>query len=139
MNNLTENPAITKIIFFDSHCLLCQGFIQYLWKIDSNKILYFAPLLGETSQRLVPENYRAQLNTFIYFSDDSIFEKSNGFCKILFDLGGKYRFLSRVLKMIPCFIRDFVYNIIAQNRYKWWGTSESCLILTEDEKKRLLQ
>lgn len=41
--------------------------------------------------------------------------------------------------VIPASIRDIVYNIIARNRYKWFGRKEECMIPTPDLRSRFLQ
>ncbi|MGH7792758.1 MAG: hypothetical protein ACREOB_10650, partial [Thermodesulfobacteriota bacterium] len=36
-------------------------------------------------------------------------------------------------------IRDFVYDLIVKNRYKWFGKKEKCLIPAPGIKSRFLE
>jgi predicted DCC family thiol-disulfide oxidoreductase YuxK len=40
--------------------------------------------------------------------------------------------------LVPRFIRDFLYDIIAQNRHKWFGKQESCLLPDPAFKARFI-
>ena len=39
------------IVFFDGDCLLCEGVVKWLNRMDDNDRLKFAPLQGETAKR----------------------------------------------------------------------------------------
>ena len=47
-------------------------------------------------------------------------------------------FLAYGFIIIPPFIRDFFYKIIANNRYRWFGQKETCRIPTPEEIARFL-
>ena len=40
--------------------------------------------------------------------------------------------------VLPRFVRDAVYRLIARNRYRWFGKAEFCVLLGEDERRRLI-
>ena len=46
--------------------------------------------------------------------------------------------LLAILKGIPSFIRDPLYRFVARNRYRWFGKQDSCMLPTEEMKKRFL-
>ena len=60
-------------------------------------------------------------------------QKSNAVLAIVFQLGFPYSLLY-VFKLIPRFLRNYVYDIVAKNRYQWFGEKETCRIPTEEEK-----
>jgi predicted DCC family thiol-disulfide oxidoreductase YuxK len=41
-----------------------------------------------------------------------------------------------VFLIVPKFIRDWFYDIIAKNRYRWWGKEESCWVPTPELKSK---
>ena len=126
-----------KIVFFDGVCHLCNGFVDSVITIDTNHIFYFAPLQGETAQKLLPAQDRAQLDSVIYYESEKLFYSSTAVLKILIGLGGLYR-VFMFLWVIPRPVRDFVYGIIARNRYQWFGKREFCRLPRPDERSYLL-
>lgn len=115
-----------KIIFYDGDCGLCQRSVAFLRRIDVQKQLYFAPLNGQTYLKYL--KVPAKMETVLYFNGSQIFDKSTAVINCLCDLGGKWK-LALFLKIIPLFVRDLFYNLIASHRKK-----VSCLILPCDER-----
>lgn len=108
-----------RIIFFDGDCLLCNRFASQLAKLDKQHRLFFAPLQGDTAQRLLPEHLR-NLDTMVYrqFVKTSI--ASTAIIESMVALGGFWRSLI-VLKWIPVRFRDYLYMHIAKRRYQLCG------------------
>jgi predicted DCC family thiol-disulfide oxidoreductase YuxK len=127
-----------KIVFFDGECLLCQGFIKFLWRHNHNRKLFFAPLQGITAEKLLPETLRKNLKTVVFWDEATIFEKSEAVTAILLELGGIYKFISYLAKLTPKFIRNFFYDIVASNRTKWFGRSNDCLFIGDADQKYFL-
>ena len=69
----------------------------------------------------------ANLNSIVYIKDEKYFLKSSAILYTLRDLGGVWKFFF-ILIVIPKFIRDFLYNLIAKSRYRIFGKKESCMI-----------
>ena len=63
--------------------------------------------------------------------------KSNAALKIMDDFGGFWK-LTFVLRVFPVSFRDVIYDIIAKNRYKWFGKKESCMMPTPEMKAKFL-
>ncbi|MBC7428338.1 MAG: DUF393 domain-containing protein [Bacteriovorax sp.] len=115
-----------QIVFYDGECGLCQRSISIISRWDSKKLLFFAPLNGQTYKKYFNETN--DMTTVVYFVNGKIFTKSDAIIEIGKTLGGLKKLLF-VLKIIPHFIRDAVYNFIAGNR-----NNVSCIILTKDER-----
>jgi predicted DCC family thiol-disulfide oxidoreductase YuxK len=62
---------------------------------------------------------------------------STAVIKSLILIGGIYK-LAALLFIFPKSLRDFVYKIIAKNRYKWFGRHNTCPTLPEEWKARLI-
>jgi predicted DCC family thiol-disulfide oxidoreductase YuxK len=127
-----------RIIFFDGECLLCHSFIQFLWKRDIHRTLNYAPLQGETAKRALPETLRKNLNTVVYLDEDKISEKSEAVANVLCQLEGIYKLIGILIKLSPQFIRNFVYDVVAKNRHKWFGGTKNCLFIKEADQKYFL-
>ena len=117
---------LNKIVFYDGDCGLCQRSVRWLLKWDHKKQLSFAPLNGSTYKSLFET--ASDLNTLVYYKDAQSFIKSEAFIKICQTLGG-VKSLAVVLRLIPRFIRDAIYDFIASERKK-----VSCVILVKDER-----
>ena len=107
-----------NIIFFDSECNLCNGFISFIITFDKYNQFYFASLDGPTAKELkVKTPDQSEFQTVIFVDKfGKFFERSDAVIEIFSRLfWPKRAFL--VFKLIPRFIRDFIYKIIAKNRY----------------------
>jgi len=114
------------VVFYDGDCGLCQRSIAFLYQADKKHKLLFAPLNGEAYKSLFKEP--ANMDTVRVYSKGRTFEKSRAFIELGSLLGGFYRALF-LLKIIPAFIRDFVYDEVAKRR-----KSFTCLWLPKDER-----
>ncbi len=127
------------IILFDGVCNLCNSSVQYVIKHDSNAIFSFASLQGETGQQLLKQYNLSpsDLNSFVLIKDDKAYTRSTAALTVAKQLTGITKLLYGFI-IVPRFIRDAVYNMIAKNRYKWFGKKDSCMIPTPALKSRFL-
>ena len=127
------------IILFDGICNLCDGAVKFVIKHDPENQFLFASLQSEAGQRLLKQ-YKLPLenfNSFILIQDEKVYSKSTGALKVARQIKGVWSWLY-IFIIIPAFIRDAVYAWIAQNRYKWFGKKEACMIPTPGLKARFL-
>ena len=113
------NHEHTNIILFDDNCNLCNASVRFLSKHDSKKRLSFVPL-NSTESRAALKNVGVnfvQKNTVYFISNNTAYIKSTAVLKALSLLRFPVNVLS-VFLVVPRFIRDYVYGIIAKNRYK---------------------
>jgi len=125
-----ENQIKTSIIKFDGVCNLCNGFIQFVINRDKNAHFKFSTL---------QENYddKKEYQTIILQNNGTISEKSTAFLEITRKLNGLWPYLYLFI-LIPRPIRDFIYSIIAKNRYHWFGKRDICMIPTPELKNRFI-
>jgi predicted DCC family thiol-disulfide oxidoreductase YuxK len=127
-----------NIILFDGVCNLCNHSVQFIIKRDPKGHFKFASLQSEIGQKLV-EQYGIPkgIESIIYIENNKVFIKSSAALRISKKLNGYWGFLM-ILSILPSSFRDFFYDIIAKNRYKWFGKKESCMLPTTETKKRFL-
>ncbi len=116
------------ILFYDGVCKLCNGFVQYVIQHDHKKIVKFCAL-QETGGLAISKylNLSSDMNTAVGLYKGEVYSHSDVLRMIATVLGGKW-LLIKPLYLFPKSMRDFVYNRVAQNRYKWFGKNESCMI-----------
>jgi predicted DCC family thiol-disulfide oxidoreductase YuxK len=133
------NEENHPIILFDGICNLCTGSVQYVIKHDSKRIFRFASLQSSFAQKILSSNKLPvnDFNSFILFSDNKIYTRSTAALMVAKKLSGFIKLLY-VFIIIPKFIRDAVYNIIAKKRYKWFGRKNECWLPTPELKTLFL-
>ena len=140
--NMT-NMEWQNLIFFDGVCELCNSSIDFILKRDKKNLFLFASLQSEEAKEvLLKNNYPIEdvegLSNIVYMRKGKVEIKSTAVLFILWDLAGWYRILSFCF-IIPAFARDWIYDIIAKNRYRWFGKKETCRIPTPNEKEKFLK
>jgi predicted DCC family thiol-disulfide oxidoreductase YuxK len=125
------------IIFFDGVCGLCNSFVNFIIRKDKHNRLLFAPLQGETVAKELNIKMGQSFDTVIFKRNGKLYFKSGAGLRILYTLGGIWK-MAIVLLILPPFFRNFIYDIIANNRYKWFGKKESCRIPSKEERAKFL-
>ena len=116
-----------KIIFYDGICNMCNGFVNTVIKLDKRNQLFFSPLNGKNAKNLL----KAQggkiknIDSVIFYNNKKISIKSEAVIDIIKSLGSFYIIIS-IIKIIPSFILDGIYDLVAKNRYSWFGKKSSC-------------
>jgi predicted DCC family thiol-disulfide oxidoreductase YuxK len=126
------------IIVFDAECVLCSGFIGFVIERDRSGIYAFASAQGPAGQALLAAHGMplADWESNVLFRGGEIHLKSRAFIEIMAALGGPWR-LVRFAKVLPRAPLDWIYDRVAQNRYRWFG-KRTCLVPTPDIRARFL-
>jgi len=129
-----------ETIFYDGHCALCHGTVKFVLANDrSGNAFRFAPLQGETFERLVPPEKRAGLPDSIVLrtADGALLSKSEAMLHILGRLGGGWKSLAGIMAVIPRVVRDAGYDLIAKIRYRVFGKREDlCPVVPREQSAR---
>ena len=123
-----QNP----IIFYDGLCGLCDSSVQFIIKHDKKKEFRFSSLQSYYAENLLGE--KAKQDSFILFIRGNVFDKSTAVLKVCKIIGGAFLLLYPLI-LIPKFIRDGVYGMIAKNRYRWFGKFDSCKIPSTEQRE----
>lgn len=129
-----------KIILFDGVCNLCNGSVNFILKRERDRAFQFASIQSEAGRKLLewcglPKDY---VQAVVYIENGKIYLGSNAALKIGQSLTFPWSFVSSAGFIVPKFIRDWVYNQIAQHRYRWFGKKVFCMLPTESLKARFL-
>lgn len=125
------------VVFFDGICNLCNGFVQFLIKNDIKGELSFASLQSEIGKRLIQSHsFLENCDSVVLYSNNSVSVKSDAALEILSKLP-MWKW-TKVFKVFPRVFRNWVYDFIARNRFKFFGKRPECMIPTPELKSRFI-
>jgi len=129
----------SPLVLFDGVSGLCNRFVDRVLQYDHRSIFLFVPIQSEAGRNLLwhyqlPPDYSGSI---VLIMDDQVYRYSAAALKILRHLGWPCSVLY-LLVLVPPPLRDMVYDIIASNRYRWFGQTEACRVPTAEEKSRFL-
>jgi predicted DCC family thiol-disulfide oxidoreductase YuxK len=119
---------------------LCNGLVNWIIDHDKKKVFQFSSLQSGYGMRMI-ERFGIKgdyLNTIVLTDGDNASLRSDAVLLILKHLGGFWA-LGYGFIIVPAFIRNFVYNIVAKNRYRWFGKRDTCRVPTPELKNRFLE
>ena len=124
-------------VFFDGVCNLCQNSVRYLIKHDKKRILKFASFQGAYAKSFLPANELQSMESILFYDGKNLYKKSKAVLKLSKLLGGWHRLLL-LGYLIPALIRNCIYDLIARNRYRWFGKLDQCMIPSKSLMERFL-
>lgn len=129
----------TPIVLFDGVCNLCNGAVNFIIDHDKKQRFRFASLQSETGKALLarhgfPASY---LHSLVLVEEHRVSVKSTAALRIARLLDGGWPLCYGFI-IFPSAIRDFFYDIVARNRYRFFGKSDACRYPTEAERARFI-
>ncbi|PQB07015.1 thiol-disulfide oxidoreductase [Polaribacter filamentus] len=137
---MVDIPKNKKIILFDGICNLCNDAVLKVIKYDKKDHFIFVALQSKSGQDIITylKIDVSKIDSIILYEPGVAYDiKSTAALKIMKDFGG-FWVLTQVFEILPTPIRDYFYDYIAKNRYKWFGKKESCMIPTPELKAKFL-
>ncbi|MBC8488826.1 MAG: DUF393 domain-containing protein [Bacteroidetes bacterium] len=128
------------IIVFDGVCNFCNSAVQFIVKRDTQNKFRFAALQNKAVYDLLQRhNLKAgELDTIVLLKKGFVYLRSDAALQIAKELDMPWKILV-IFKIIPKFIRDFLYDVFAKHRYSWFGKRYDCLIHTQELRQRFLE
>ena len=127
------------VVLFDGVCNFCNGAVQFIIRHDPQSVFRFAAYQSEAGNKLALRHGidPQKLETFAIVVGDKAFLRGDAALATASYLGGFWR-LALVFKLVPKFLRDAAYGMIASNRYRWFGRQEGCMVPSADVRRRFL-
>lgn len=136
---MSETPR--AVVLFDGVCNLCNGAVNFMIDRDPDGKLKFASFQSDAGKELlrtmglpVPEG---DPTSIVFVVGDKAHDGSGAALRIAARLGFPW-FLFSVFLVVPWFLRDLGYYLIAKNRYRWFGKGDACRVPTPELRARFL-
>lgn len=131
----------SKLVLYDGVCGLCDKSVQWLLAHDPDEKLHFAPLQGAMAAAVrsrhpeVPD----EIATIVFVESDGgaerVYLRSRAAFRIAGYLPGWIRWLAW-MRVLPRFLTDLAYRLVASVRYRVWGKLDQCRVPTPAERAR---
>ena len=127
------------LVIFDGVCNFCNSAVNFIIRNDKKDEFRFVPFQSDLSKDIFrSENIHLHyFESVIYVNKGKVYYKTTAILKILKQLGGGYQ-LYYIFIIVPSFIRNFFYHLIAKNRYRLFGKREACVVPTPEVKNKFL-
>jgi predicted DCC family thiol-disulfide oxidoreductase YuxK len=133
----------STIILFDGVCNLCNGVVRFVIARDPRAHFRFAALQSDAARRVCAEvgatpPAAVDPDTIIVIVNGRAVERSDAALAIASRLPFPWPMFG-VLRILPRGLRDWLYRLVAKNRYRWFGKSETCMMPTPELRARFLE
>lgn len=126
-----------RIVLFDGECHFCDASVQFIIKRDPTAQFVFASLQSEIGKEYLSSYHVSDVNSFVLIEEGRYFVKSTAALRIAKRLNGLWPLMYSFI-IVPAAVRNIFYEMIAKNRYKWFGKKEVCELPSPDIRKRFL-
>ena len=141
MSGRGSNP----IVLYDGVCGLCNRLVQFVLKNDRNDVFRFASLQSKLAEQiLVRHRLRSESLETVYvvldygFAKERVLSRLQAVVYVLQQLGGPLAYVSAILRVLPAPVQNFLYGLVARNRYRVFGRYETCPLPDGDTRSKFL-
>ena len=115
------------IWLYDGVCVLCSGAVQYTLRHEREPAIRFVAIQSREGRALAQAHGidPDDPESFLFIEDGKALAKSDGVLALLRHLRGPARLL-RIGAVLPQAMRDWLYDRVARNRYRWFGQKTAC-------------
>ena len=125
------------MLLFDGVCTLCNGLVRFVIERDPAGRFQFAPLQSDAARRLLRAVPQPWPDSLVLVEDGRLFTRSTAALRVARGLRFPWP-LAYVFVAVPRPVRDWAYDAIARNRYRWFGRREVCMVPTPELRSRFL-
>jgi len=138
----TQSDATTReyrVILFDGVCNMCNASVNFVIDHDPAERFRFASLQSGVGGQLAEEHGidADEMSSMVLIEAGKAYTRSSAVLRVCRHLRGPAKLLWPFI-VVPAFLRDPVYRLIAKRRYKWFGKRDACRLPTEEDRARFL-
>jgi predicted DCC family thiol-disulfide oxidoreductase YuxK len=126
-------------MIFDGVCNLCARSVKFILAHEAKPVLRFVPLQSPAGTRLMHELGLSTENvkTFVLVLDGQAYVRSDAAIRVSRYLRGPWKLLG-CIRVLPRAFRDWGYDVVARNRYRWFGRTDSCMVPSAELRARFM-
>jgi predicted DCC family thiol-disulfide oxidoreductase YuxK len=135
---------MADLVLYDGICGLCNRLNQFILKRDSRDRFRFAALQSSIAGELLHRYGRdpGDLNTVYLIAnygtrDERLLSKGRAVLFVLRALGGIWS-LGRIFELLPSRFLDWLYDVVARRRYRWFGRFDACVVPQPNHRAKFL-
>ncbi len=134
-----EEDWPNPIVLFDGVCNFCSTVVRFAISRDPEGIIRFASLQSDAGQFFLNKFGLStdDFDSFVLIEGQKFFLRSTAVLRLCKKLNRLWPLVYPLI-IVPAPVRDFIYDIVAQNRYRWFGKKEECFIPAADIRSRFL-
>ncbi len=124
-------------VLYDSDCLLCSRFIQFILRNEKDEILYFAALDSSIAEEILKKTTKSSFpDSVVFYKDGNVEYASRAVLSIAAYLKRPFSYVS-LFRFIPTLFLDHIYRLVAGGRYRIFGkTTTPCSVLQPEQAHR---
>lgn len=135
---MSRQKIPAHLLLFDGVCNLCNASVRFVLRHDKKERFFFSSLQSDFAGKLLAGYNISQPNSVIYIEHGRIYTNSTAVLRAVRHLRFPVNCLCALI-IIPPFIRNAVYRIIASKRYAWFGRRSECMVPGKRVKHRFLE
>ena len=131
----TSNP----VLVIDGVCTMCNGFARFVDRFNPD--CRFMCAQNETTIKLLKAHgitAEDAMTSIVLIRNGKVARGSDAFIEILLTMNVLFQLVAILMKIVPKCIREFVYSVVANNRYRLFGKRDSCGIMPVDMRNKFL-
>jgi predicted DCC family thiol-disulfide oxidoreductase YuxK len=125
----------TPVMLYDGTCILCSRGVHYVLRYERQPLIRFVTIQSREGAAMAEAHDIKPKDpaTFLFLENGVALKKSSAALAVLKHVGGPARLFS-LGAFLPLSVRDAIYDVLARNRFKWFGRNPTCIL--PDEKLR---
>lgn len=128
------------LVIFDTDCVLCSGWVHFLLRHERDNELIFVNAWSDAGLALAARHGLDRLDlekTYLVIEKGVGLTRSTAGLALIAHLRPPWSWL-RFLRILPRIMRDTIYDVVARNRYRWFGRKSQCFVPTPDMRHRFI-
>jgi predicted DCC family thiol-disulfide oxidoreductase YuxK len=131
-------PQESSIILFDGVCNLCNHAVQFIIRRDPHNCFRFASIQSSIGQQLIAQFPNLDgFDSIILIEGDRAYTRSTAALRIAKKMNLFWK-AAYLFIIIPRPLRDRIYKFVADNRYRWFGKQDTCMLPNPEIRNRFL-
>ncbi|HVF44730.1 MAG TPA: DCC1-like thiol-disulfide oxidoreductase family protein [Pyrinomonadaceae bacterium] len=139
---MVETTGAAPVLLYDGVCGFCNRTVQMILDRDRRGTMRFAALQSDYGRAVVRRHRELEgVDSVVYVEPSAggerVHARSEAALRVASYLGGPWKvFLAA--RVIPRGLRDYLYDLLARNRYRFFGKSEQCMLPPAEARARFL-